>query len=291
MTTAAARYRVAWQPLTFRGVAAFAHASVWRLLLVQLIVAVLVAAATVWFLDTAWFPTVRAAIQQLPAQGEIRTGRLNWPGTSPQSLAGGGFLAFTVDLEHRGERRSPADVQVEFGRNNLYLISLAGFAVLDYPRDRIIAFNRTEVGPWWGAWSPPILWMTVAVVISGLMAVWALLATVYSLPVWLVGLYANRNLNVWASWKLAGAALMPGALLMAGAILLYGFGMLDLVQLASVAGAHLVAGWIYLSGCPLLAPRLGFPAAAKGNPFADPASATEDHDGKGNDDESRPSGS
>src|SRR5215831_1390432 len=60
-----------WLPLTPRGVAAFARASWWRLLLVQFIFATLVAAAVVWFLDTAWFPTIHNAIRKLPARGEI----------------------------------------------------------------------------------------------------------------------------------------------------------------------------------------------------------------------------
>src|SRR5687767_9056439 len=41
----------AWQPITFRGVAAFAGAKLGRLLLVQLIVALLTAGAVGWFLS------------------------------------------------------------------------------------------------------------------------------------------------------------------------------------------------------------------------------------------------
>jgi hypothetical protein len=291
MTTAVAQSRAAWQPLTPRGVTAFAHAPLQRLLLVQLVVAVLTAAAAAWFLDTAWFPTVRAAIQRLPPQAEIRAGRLIGTDGRSQLLAGGGFLAFAVDLEHNGEMRSPADVQVEFGRNDVHVISLAGYAGFDYPHDWIIAFNRTEVEPWWGAWGPPILWTTAAVVVIGLLAVWALLATIYLLPAWLVGLYVNRDLNLRASWKLAAAALLPGALLMAAAIFCYGLGLLDLVQLVSLASAHLVIGWIYVLVCPFFAPKLVSPAVAKGNPFTVPAPETGSPGGKENRDESPPAGS
>ena len=71
--------RVAWLPLTPPGVAAFADAPLGRLLFVQLIFALLAASAVVWFLRTAWFPALDAAIHQLPVQGEIRDGRYSIP--------------------------------------------------------------------------------------------------------------------------------------------------------------------------------------------------------------------
>ena len=70
--------------------------------------ALLAAATVVWFLQGAWFPTVRAAIRHLPPQGEIRNAKLEWRGESPVRLAEGPLLAFAVDLAHGGEARSPA---------------------------------------------------------------------------------------------------------------------------------------------------------------------------------------
>jgi hypothetical protein len=262
----------AWQPLTPRGVAAFARVPLRRLWLVQFIFALLAAAVVVWFVRTAWFPTVREAIGQLPEQGEIRDGKLDWPGDSPQLLAEGHFLAFTVDVNHGGQARSPAHIQIEFGRESFYVLSLLGYREWAYPKDRIIAFNREELGPKWGAWAPPVLWITVGAVIVGLMAVWTLLATIYSVPVWLAGYFTNRDLNLAGSWKLAGAALMPGALLLVTTILFYGWGTLDLVQLTAAGGAHLIIGWIYLFGSALFAPKLSSTTADKDNPFAPPAS-------------------
>jgi hypothetical protein len=101
------------------------------------------------------------------------------------------------------------------------------------------------------------------------LASWTLLATLYFLPVWLGAYFANRDLNLRRSWKLAGAALMPGALVMIAAILFYGFGVLDLVQLAAAVGVHLAASWVYLVwgvwASPSLVPGA---AAARENPFA-----------------------
>ena len=259
--------QLAWQPLTSRGVAAFARASVGRLLLVQLIVALLAAGTVVWFLQECWFPTIGEAIRALPAQGELRSGGLEWTGPSPTSLAEGRFLAFAVDLDHTGEVRSPAQVQVEFGRADFKVYSLFGRGRGAYPRDAVLAFNRTVLWPWWGAWSPAILAIVAGSVVAGLMAVWACLATIYCLPVWLIGFFADRDCSFGGCWRLAGAALMPGALLMCAALCMYGWGALDLVRLAVIAGAHVMLGWVYLFTSPLFLPRRPAPVL-EGNPFA-----------------------
>src|SRR6185369_12402935 len=105
----------AWQPLTPRGVAAFAGAKPGRLLVVQLVFAILAAGAVVWFLEVAWFPAIDEAIRHLPASGEIRAGKLVWTDDTPKRLAEGHFLALAVDLNHEGMARSPAHLAVEFG--------------------------------------------------------------------------------------------------------------------------------------------------------------------------------
>ena len=259
--------RFAWQPLTARGVAAFASATLGRLLLVQFIVALLAAGIVVWFVHRAWFPTIGEAIRGLPPEGEIRSGRLDWPGPSPECLAEGRFLALVVDLDHAGEARSPAHVQVEFGREDFKVYSLFGHIRSAYPRSRAVAFNQTELGPWWGAWAPPILAIVAGLVVAGLMISWTCLATVYCLPVWLIGLFANRACSLGASWRLAGAALMPGALLMCVTLLTYGWGALDLVRLAAAGAVHFVVGWVYLVLSPLSLPPYQAATAEKANPF------------------------
>src|SRR4051812_45144341 len=79
--------RHAWQPFTPRGVAAFAGATLTRLVLVQSIVAVIVAVALLWFLRIAWFPVITESIQRLPQAGVIRRGELQYGGESPGRLA------------------------------------------------------------------------------------------------------------------------------------------------------------------------------------------------------------
>ena len=255
----------AWEPLTPRGVAAFARASFERLFIVQAVFALLAAAAVVWVLSDGIFPVIDAAIDQLPDAGSIHGGKLDWRDDSPVMLAEGKILAFSVDMEHGGVLRSPADFQFEFGRDDIRIWSLFGEAYVDYPGGYLIAANRGDARPAWGAWSPDFLGLAAIGVFVGLMLVWAALATVYCLPVWLLCFFANRDLNLLASWRLAGAALMPGALLLSFALVFYDLGGFDLVQLCFAFGMHLVIGWIYLFVSPLFLNR-ALPAENK-NPF------------------------
>jgi hypothetical protein len=262
-----AKSTFAWEPLTPRGVAAFARAKLGRLLLVQFIVALLAAASVVWFFDDGCFPTISTAIQKLPADGEIRSGKLDWHGDPSQLLAEGKFLAFDVDLNHSGQIHSTADVQIEFGKDSIRIFSLLpGYSELFYVPDRGAPFNRTELEPLWGAWEADILFIAAAAVTVGLLASWWALATLYFLPVWLVSFYANRDLNFRASWKLSGATLLPGALLMAAGVLFYDLGFLDLVSLGFIFAAHLALGWIYVFLSQLFLPRIP-ETTAKANPF------------------------
>ncbi len=259
--------RIAWQPLTFRGVAAFAHAPLRRLLLVQFLIALLVALVVAWFLYDAYFPPINKAIAQLPAASQIRGGELDWRGESPVLLAENKFLALSVDLDQAAKLRSVAHLHLEFGRTNLWAHSLFGYAEIDYPSGWIIAANREELQPVWGAWRPVVLVGAMAVVIAGLFAGWIFLATLYTAPVWLWGYFLNRDLSWRGSWRLSGAALMPGALLLMGAIFFYSFGVMDLVQMVFVYGAHLALGWVYLFVSLFFLPPISAAAKAVRNPF------------------------
>jgi hypothetical protein len=256
----------AFEPFTPRGVAAFARAPLGRLLLVQFIVALLAAVSIVWFLDDSCFPTLRAAIRNLPATGEIRSGKLQVPGELPQLLAEGRFLAFDIDPDHSGRIHSTADVQVEFGRETVRLFSFLGYTEFSYVPNRTGPFNRTELEPLWGAWAVEILFLAAVATIIGLWLSWWILATIYFLPVRILGFFLNRDLKLPASWRLSGAALLPGALLLAAAIFLYDFGALDLVSFSFVFGAHFVLAWVYLFVSLLFVPPTGSKSPS-GNPF------------------------
>lgn len=256
----------AWEPVTPRGVAAFARASFERLLAVQSVVALLAAAAFAWVCWDGFYPTINSAVAQLPATGEIRDGTLHVPDPSPQILAEGSFLEINIDPKHSGQIRSPAQFQFEFGGDSLCIFSLFGETEIPYPTGQRFHFNRTDLQPLWGAWAPDLLALATIGAFLGLMLSWALLASIYFPTVWLVCFFTNRDLNFRGCWRLAGAALMPGALLMSLSLLLYDFGDFDLVQLCFAFGMHLVIGWIYLFISPLfLSRQLPKP---KGNPFS-----------------------
>ena len=257
----------AWEPLTPRGVASFARSRLWRLLLIQCVVALLAAGAVAWFLEVEWFPVVRAAIQHLPAQGEIRGGQLNWPGDTPTNLAENHFLGIAVDLNHNGQMVHEAQLLLEFGRHDLREITVPGFTVSDYPLRWRLPFNRTELDPWWGAWEPAIVAGAAILTFIGLLVAWTILATVYCVPVKVITLYAIRDLSLVESWRLAGAALMPGALFFTFGIVFYGLSAMALTQLAVIACLHVVIGWIYLFISPMFLPRHPEATVTTGNPF------------------------
>jgi hypothetical protein len=261
----------AWLPLTPRSVAAFARAPLSRLLLTQLAFAALAAGALVWCLATAWCPTVRAAIAQLPDHGAIRGGTLDLPPSAAGTLAEGRWLAFVVAAEERRAAIPVADVRVELHRKHFAVCSLLGCLAFDYPAGWTAALNRRELEPWWGAWQPTLLAAVGLSVVVGLLLVWALLAAVTCGVARVVAFYANRELSGAGSWRLAGAALMPGALLLSAGIVGYGGGGLDVVRFAGVAALHFVVGWGFLLAAPFFLPRAAPAAPRVANPFAVPA--------------------
>ena len=255
----------AWEPLTPRGVAAFARASFERLFIVQSVFALLATAAVVWCLSDGIYPVIDEAINQLPDAGSVHGGKLDWRDDSPLMLAEGRILAISVDLQHTGALRSPADYQIEFGRDDIRIYSIFGEGYLNYPGGYIIAANREEARPAWGAWGPDMIGLAAIGAFLGLLFVWAILAAIYCLPVWLLCFFANRDLNFPASWKLAGAALLPGSALVSIGMVMYDLGGFDLVQLGFTFAMHLIIGWIYLFVSPLFLNRV-LPAEKK-NPF------------------------
>lgn len=261
-------WRNAWQPLTFGGVSGFAYTSFGRLFLVQGFVAILATVTVLWCLLTGWFPELESALTELPEQGQVRNGTLEWTNAAPVRLADGTFFAVLVDPAGDREQGQTADVQLEFTQTELRVHSLFGFVALPYPPDYVVALNHREAWPWWGAWKPGIVSGIAAATIVGLFLSWTLLATLYFIPVRIWALITDREVTLGGCWRLCGAALMPGALLMTAAIFLYSTRRISLVGLLIAAGLHLVVPWAYLLfGAGKLAAR----ATAPVNPFTPPA--------------------
>jgi hypothetical protein len=248
-------------------VAAFARASLGRVLLVQLAVASVAAGAVVWFLAQGWFPTVRQAIRQLPERGSIRKQQLLSSAQQAQILSQTNFHMIVIDLETQRNATQTSDVLVEFHKSNFQICSLFGCFQINYPLHVSLEFNRPKLAPWWDAWEPSMLGITGLLVILWLLSTWAILATIYCGVVRLLGFFKDRDLDWRASWRLASAALLPGALLFTAGIAGYLLGVVDLVRLLLLFGVHFVVGWIYLLVSPLFVARIPGVLPARANPF------------------------
>jgi hypothetical protein len=254
------------EPFTPRGVAAFARAKFSYLFLAQCIFALVAAIVVAWFFYARCFPVIQSSVENLPSGGQIQSGKLDWGGPPQQTLAEGSFLAFDVDLCHSGQYRSAADVQIEFGLESVQVFSPFGYTEFFYPPQGFMQFNRPQLEPLWDAWQSVILFSIAVGTFVSLLLSWWILAALYSLPVWLLGFFTNRDLDLRASWKLSGAALLPGALLMIVGIFLYVCGLLHLISFLFFLGAHFILGWLYLLCALPFFTRLS-QAAPGGNPF------------------------
>jgi hypothetical protein len=279
-------FPTAWQPLTARGVAAFSRATLGRLLFIQLIVALLVAASILWFLATNWFPTVREAIRQLPETGQIRNQELVSPRTSTAPLAETRFLTLVMDVEGAGIPSLKADLRVEFHRRNFALCSALGCLRIDYPKGQTVLFSRLELESWWAAWEPVIYSVIGLSVVAWLFLTWVVLATLYCPLARIYAFFKDRQLTLPGGWKLSAAALLPAALMTGAGIVLYGLGLTDLIGFLVLFALHLAVGWAYLFASPLRLPRASDaipavrqnpftpPGPAPSNPFVDPSAST-----------------
>lgn len=257
----------AWQPLTPRGIAAFAGATSGRLMLVQVIVAAIVVVVVIWFLRIAWFPVITEAVQHLPGTGAIQDGTLSFGASAPKSLAENARLAIVVDTDHTRTAGRVADVAVTFEKNGLAICGALGCRWLPYERGYVIAFNRTEVEPAWGAWSGPILALASIATALFLFLCWWSIAFLYTPLVKLIAFFTDRVVTWRGAWRLSAAALLPGALLVALAVVLYGFGAIDLFHFTLLYVLHALSGLLFVSTSPLFLPKVA-DAVRRGNPFS-----------------------
>ncbi|HEY6169476.1 MAG TPA: hypothetical protein VI454_15650 [Verrucomicrobiae bacterium] len=271
MTQSEAAPRPAWQPFTFGGVAAFARATFMRTLLAALAMAVVVALLVFAAFDFGWLPTIDAAVEQLPDAGEIRGRQLRWPSATPRVLAETSLLQLVVDVEGEGAFGHEADLRVELRRDEFRLCGALGCWARPYPEGWIIALNRSDLVPSWGAWRPFVLWGVFLGAIVFLLASWTLVAVVGSLPLRLATFYLDRDVTLGGCCRVVFIALPPGAMFLGTVIFFYGLGRLNLFELAMYFAAHFLIGLTYVAGGAWRLPRVSdaLPATAA-NPFAPP---------------------
>ncbi|MBI3417363.1 MAG: hypothetical protein HY043_18885 [Verrucomicrobia bacterium] len=254
--------------MTFGFIASFATAGVRRLGLAQATVAVAAGLVVVQTIRHSWLPAWETVIQQLPAGGELRNGRLDWPANSPARLAESPFVTVDVDVDQTGSFTHLADFGIELGAQSVKIYSFLGSLKLPYPENEPLALSRASVEPWWGARKPFVLLGIGAGVTLGVMASWIVLTIPGAFAVRLIAFYLDRAVTICGAWKLAAAALLPGAVVMTAAIALYGLQRLSLFGLLLALPLHLVLGWIYLLASPMWLPKLSEQIGTGKNPFA-----------------------
>jgi len=258
--------RLAWQPFTFGGLAAFARARLGRLLLAEFLAAILVSVSVICFLQHAYAPVILQAIQKMPETAKFAHRRLT--GIDTTLIAGSKLFAIAVTPEGSDSIGQSADVQIQFRPSDF---RVGGVFRPDWGWEfdygpGALNLSRSSLEPWWGAWHPVLMAATGVAVLVLLFGIWAVLALIYTLPAKFVAWFGDRQLSWGGAWRLSSAALLPGALLMGAATFLYGWQAVDLVGLIFFFVAHLLVDWIYIAGGAWACPRL-FPNIIKQNPF------------------------
>lgn len=256
-----------WQPLTFGGVAAFAHGSTGRLLRVQAIVAILHSVVLIWFLCTAWLPAVDQALLHLPAQAGLKQGQLIWKGHTPMVLGHTRGLGLALNASGTSSPGTTADLEILFTPHELRFTWWFGHWSLPYPAHWTIDLSQPIANAWWQAWRRP-LWIGflasafILVMASG----WMLgLATTW--PVLLLGRLLRRNLTAAGAWRLSVAAGLPASLLVPASLLLYGLDRLPFIGLLLAWTACIPPLTFYLVVASFRLPRQTPAAARTPNPF------------------------
>ncbi len=275
----------AWQPFTFRGVAALAGATIGRLMLIGLLVAMAMAGAVTQALYATWVPVIDSAIHALPADGEIQHGKLVWPTNAPVALADNSFLA--IGARPAGSENVPpaADVAIELGPSGWIVSSILGSVEIPYPRRVGISLGRTDLSARWWAWRPHLIGAVFVVVTAVVLLMWVLVGLIVAPFVRAyVGIW-RRRASLATCARLAIAACMPGEIVMAVGVIMYGLRRISLAELLAVTALHVVVVATYMLVAPLwlpaeqhpfLAPREDAPVTKPRNPFAAPPRESDD---------------
>ena len=258
--------RCAWQPLTFRGVAAFAGASYPRLFWVQTFFAVLCAGTIVWALSHSWTPVIRSAVRSLPNEPPERVDQVIYPPSAPAVLAESRHLA--VLLKPEGTVAA-ADVRIEFQPTTLRVCSLFGCLVRPYAKGKTIQLTRQEAIPWWDAWEPILLGIVGVVSALFFLTIWTVFPTFVFLGIRLYAYFADRQLNLGGAWRLSAAAFLPGSLALIAALILYALGIADLIRFLLAVPGHFLIALIYLAYAPLRVDRIPTVPPPALNPFTE----------------------
>lgn len=254
-----------WQPLTGSGVAAFRAASLSRILTLQVVTAGVSTFILLAVVRRIWFPVLLQGMTQLPDVAGIADGKLHWPNAAPRRLAENIWLDWIVTPGRSTDLGQTADLQVELWSTEARIHGFAGRLTLPYLAELEVPLGRIEATARWGAWSWVLL--LAAGMAAGLffLVSWWSLATIYTLPLVLVGIMLGRRARVTGAWRMSAAALIPGALFADWAMLAYGLGAVRLPGFLVLFTLHLVIGWSWMFWGLLRSPLAG--SREPENPF------------------------
>jgi len=260
--------RVAWQPCTFGGVAAYAQAPWRRLLLAQVVFAALFAASAVWFLGHRYAPVITQEIEKMPEGASLTNGQL--AGLSGVVSSETKFLSIAVAPDEDADVDQSADLQIVLRRDHVVISSMLSSALGSVERGYRSGFaldlSRSHLEPLWGAWRPVVLVAAGLAVVVWLLLVWAMLGWIYAPAAKVVAWLFDRQLSWPGAWRLACAALLPGAVLPAAGLVLYGWRMVDVFGLGYFGTVHFLVGWVYVLAAPVFAPLISSTGTNR-NPF------------------------
>lgn len=258
----------AWQPLTPRGVARFADATLSRVLLVELIFAIVAASTVVWVLQRDYVPVISHAVDAMPDGARVRNRRLQ--GIPDTLLFQNQFLALAIAPSDDTDLGQSADLQVQFRPADVRIgvVFLPSWGLVFSYENGDYDLSRASLEPLWGAWRPVVLTECGAAVALALGLTWTILAFLLTAPVRIAAWFADRRLTLGGAWRLSGASLMSGALLLTLAVALYGLRAIDLIGLACFLAGHFILDVITLAASFRALDR-AVPAPPK-NPFLSP---------------------
>ncbi len=264
---------MAGQPITFGGVAAFAHTSWRRLFITQAVVAGGGVAAILIFLFSAWLPAIDQATGNLPDNGYILRGELAWPNAEAVQLSDSRWLTIIVAPMNTHSFGKSADFQLELHSKEVRFYSMLGYYIqVSYSGDFSLALSRQDAAPWWGSRRPFFVAGAIVGTFFGLWILWMLLALLYAPGAKLTAFWRNRDLTWIQAIRLSAAALLTPAAVFSVAIALYGLGWVPLEGLIAGGVLHVVMGWAYVAGAPMRLPlKPEVLAAMKKNPFDQPS--------------------
>lgn len=233
-------------PFSFRGMLLFSRGhwlfSAWLLL------AFLAAFVFLCFVQQRWIPIIETTMQSLPENLRLVSGNMDGLSRDFRMHRHNRFLSIEF-LGHSDKMgNTTSDFQITLMPEAFRLNSLLGSICFDYPPKLRFDLSPSHLHPWWKSRKPLFAAAAFTMLVFILIGIGLILASVYSLPLFILAFLGKRRAGLLLIWRLAGSSLIPGAILWILAFALYASHLLGLLGLLLATALHLVVGWIYAMG-------------------------------------------